>query len=110
MIKANLWFTNLSTTEQSPDASYRLSIIKRSDGMQYVLCSEIPADAKMGSNPFVDHVSGVATAVALEARKKGHRRLQKLSLSSSLWYANEHRLHKRGQERFSYFNMLYEGV
>ena len=25
MIKANLWFTNLSTTEQSPDASYRLS-------------------------------------------------------------------------------------
>lgn len=37
MIKANLWFTNLSTTEQSPDASYRLSIIKRSDGMQYVV-------------------------------------------------------------------------
>ena len=54
----------------------------------------------MGSNPFVDHVSCVATAVALEARKKGHRRLQKLSLSSSLWYANEHRLHKRGQERY----------
>ena len=50
-----------------------MAIIVYYQKKEVMVCSEIPADAKTFSNPFVDHVSCVATALALKARKKGHR-------------------------------------
>ena len=79
-----------------------MAIIVYYQKKEVMVCSEIPADANTFSNPFVDHVSCVATALALKARKKRAslllQHIQKLSLSSSLWYANEHRLHTTQKE------------
>ena len=91
-----------------------MAIIVYYQKKEVMVCSEIPVDAKTFSNPFVDHVSCVATALALKARKKGHRCCFSISTEAFIIIIfvvckrTSTTYYTKGGEytAFSYFNML----